>query len=172
MATNAGTIPRELAAFELASTLAERSRPRILLGDVHIDRVDLDGAVERIDSFLRSEKPHQVVTVNLDFLRIAEQNIRFRDAINSADLAVADGMPLVWLSRLLRQPLPQRVAGVDLVHESCALAARAGRGVFLLGGRQTPRPFASRPVTRACRSVPTRHPLDRCANASNSASWT
>jgi N-acetylglucosaminyldiphosphoundecaprenol N-acetyl-beta-D-mannosaminyltransferase len=42
-------------------------------------------------------------------------------------------MPLVWLSRLKGQPLPERVAGVDLVHASCRLAAELGRSVFLLG---------------------------------------
>jgi N-acetylglucosaminyldiphosphoundecaprenol N-acetyl-beta-D-mannosaminyltransferase len=73
------------------------------------------------------------VTANLDFLTIAERDQEFRQTINSADLAVADGMPLVWLSRLRGQPLPERVTGVDLVDACCELAAAAGQGVFLLG---------------------------------------
>jgi N-acetylglucosaminyldiphosphoundecaprenol N-acetyl-beta-D-mannosaminyltransferase len=74
-----------------------------------------------------------VVTVNLDFLSIAERNSTFRETLNEADLAVADGMPLVWLSRLKGEPLAERVAGVELVGESCRVAAELGGSVFLLG---------------------------------------
>src|SRR5207253_4433873 len=83
--------------------------------------------------FLVDGSTHQVVTVNLDFLSIAQHHATFRRTLNSADLAVADGMPLVWASRLRGQPLPERVAGVDLVNESCRLAAQTGHSVFLLG---------------------------------------
>ncbi|HLZ31284.1 MAG TPA: WecB/TagA/CpsF family glycosyltransferase [Chloroflexota bacterium] len=103
------------------------------LGGVLIDQIDLAGAVERIHHFARSGQPHQVVTVNLDFLSIAERDPEFRTTLNVADLAVADGMPLVWLSRMRGQPVPERVAGVELVTESCRLAAELGQGVFLLG---------------------------------------
>jgi N-acetylglucosaminyldiphosphoundecaprenol N-acetyl-beta-D-mannosaminyltransferase len=112
---------------------ADHGRARVELGPVLIDRVDLLGAVERIRAFVASGSPHQVVTVNLDFVKLADRNPGFRYAINAADLAVADGMPLVWISRLKNQALPERVAGVELVGESCALAADNGLGVFLLG---------------------------------------
>src|SRR5258708_15674110 len=110
-----------------------RPRERIELGGVLIDRVDGTGAVEQLRTFLRSGKSHQVVTVNLDFLSIAQRNPRFRRTLNTADLAVADGMPLVWASRLRGETLPERVAGVDLVNESCRLAAESGQSIFLLG---------------------------------------
>lgn len=111
----------------------DAARPRVELGGVHIDQIDLVAAVERIEQFARSGQPHQVVTVNLDFLSISEHNPDFRATLNAADLAVADGMPLVWLSRLRGQPVPERVAGVELVTESCRLAAELDRGIFLLG---------------------------------------
>ena len=111
----------------------DRERPRIELGGVLIDQIDVTAAVERLREFLADGNAHQVVTVNLDFLRIAQHDPEFRSTLNAADLAVADGMPLVWASRLRGQPLPERVAGVDLVSESCRLAARMGHGVFLLG---------------------------------------
>ncbi|MDQ6671977.1 MAG: WecB/TagA/CpsF family glycosyltransferase [Chloroflexota bacterium] len=108
-------------------------RAQIELGGVRIDRVDLAGAVDRVRTLLRSDGAHQIVTVNLDFLSIARQNTKFRQTLNHADLAVADGMPLVWLSRLKPVPLVERVAGVELFSECCALAAEEGRSVFLLG---------------------------------------
>jgi N-acetylglucosaminyldiphosphoundecaprenol N-acetyl-beta-D-mannosaminyltransferase len=111
----------------------DAARSRVELGGVLVDQIDLMGAVERIAQFVRSGEPHQVVTVNLDFLSIAERNPEFRATLNAADLAVADGMPLVWLSRLRGQPVAERVAGVELVTESCRLAAQRDRGIFLLG---------------------------------------
>jgi N-acetylglucosaminyldiphosphoundecaprenol N-acetyl-beta-D-mannosaminyltransferase len=108
-------------------------RERLAIGGVLIDRVDLASAIDRIEGFVRSRAPHQVVTVNLDFLSIAARNPHFRAVINNADLAVPDGMPLVWLGRLKGQPLTERVAGVELVGASCELAATMGSGVFLLG---------------------------------------
>jgi N-acetylglucosaminyldiphosphoundecaprenol N-acetyl-beta-D-mannosaminyltransferase len=109
------------------------SRPRVQLGSTFVDQLDFDQAVERITDFLWSGRPHQVVTVNLDFLSIAERSSEFRETLNDADLAVADGMPLVWLSRLRGQALPERVTGVDLVDACCEIAEDTGQGVFLLG---------------------------------------
>ena len=108
-------------------------RKRVAIGDIFVDNVDLSTAVEQIDEFVGSGQPHQVVTVNLDFVSIASREPSFRTTVNHADLAVADGMPLVWLSRLRGQPLAERVAGVELVTESCRLAASRGASVFLLG---------------------------------------
>jgi N-acetylglucosaminyldiphosphoundecaprenol N-acetyl-beta-D-mannosaminyltransferase len=109
-------------------------RPRLDLFGILIDRVDLAGAVARIRAFLAAGTPHQIVTVNLDFLHQAERNATFRSTINDADLAVPDGMPLVWLSHIMGTPLATRVTGVDLVHASCQVAIEADVGVFFLGG--------------------------------------
>jgi N-acetylglucosaminyldiphosphoundecaprenol N-acetyl-beta-D-mannosaminyltransferase len=95
--------------------------------------VDLATAIERMRRFVHSGSPHQIMTVNLDFLRIADRTPDFRETINGADLAVADGMPLVWVSRLQGQALPARITGVELVDEACQIAASSGTGVFLLG---------------------------------------
>lgn len=109
-------------------------RNRIEISGVLIDRVDRPAAKDRLRRFLFSSTSHQIVTVNLDFLAIAHRKPPFREIIRQADLAVADGMPLVWLSHLLGQPLEERVTGVELVDLCCLLAAQTGQGVFLLGG--------------------------------------
>jgi N-acetylglucosaminyldiphosphoundecaprenol N-acetyl-beta-D-mannosaminyltransferase len=110
------------------------SQVRIL--GANIDQVRMDEAMKTIHEFVVSQQPHQVVTVNLDFLRIAQENPEFQGVINRSDLAVADGMPLVWASQWLGAPLPERVTGVELVDECCALAAREGYSIFLLGGAE------------------------------------
>ncbi|MDP8923546.1 MAG: hypothetical protein M3O34_11795, partial [Chloroflexota bacterium] len=97
--------------------VVELRRRRLDVGGVLLDRVDLAIAVERLRSFLASGVAHQVVTVNLDFVSLAEREAAFRAALNRADLAVADGMPLVWLARLRGRPLEARITGHELVAE-------------------------------------------------------
>jgi N-acetylglucosaminyldiphosphoundecaprenol N-acetyl-beta-D-mannosaminyltransferase len=100
---------------------------------VLIDRVDMGEALSRIEGFIGEGRPHRIVTVNLDYLRHSRKDEHFREAVNSADLAVADGAPLVWASRLFGHPLPERVAGVDLADRCAELAAARSYRLFLLG---------------------------------------
>lgn len=86
-----------------------------------------------LERFFTDGGRHQIVTVNADFIRIAQRDGEFRRVLNSADLAVADGMPVVWLSRARGLPVPERVAGIDLIDDCCRLAAQRDVGVFLLG---------------------------------------
>ena len=109
------------------------ARQRINLGGVKIDRVDAASAVDRIRGFLRSGRLNQIVTVNLDFVAISRRDADFRETLNAAELAVADGMPLVWVSQMTDEPLPQRLTGVELVDECCRVAVETNSSVFLLG---------------------------------------
>jgi N-acetylglucosaminyldiphosphoundecaprenol N-acetyl-beta-D-mannosaminyltransferase len=124
--------PRDIGVVDFETRRPAR-RPRVAVSDVLIDQVDRAMAVQKLNEFLTSPGLHQIVTVNLDFLSIAHREVRFREIINNADLAVADGMPLVWVSRIKDQPLPQRITGVELVHECCLIAARDHRSIYLLG---------------------------------------
>jgi N-acetylglucosaminyldiphosphoundecaprenol N-acetyl-beta-D-mannosaminyltransferase len=101
--------------------------------DVNIHALAMADVLELLEQFVETRRPHQIVTVNLDFVRLARRDPAFRRAVNLADLAVADGMPLVWLSRLMGQTLPERIAGIDLLEAAAALAAGRGYRVYLLG---------------------------------------
>jgi len=77
-----------------------------------------------------------VITPNLDILRRISRDDGFRALAQQADLLVADGMPLVWASRLQHTPLPERVAGSSLTSTLTAAAATHGRSVFFVGGEE------------------------------------
>jgi len=74
------------------------------------------------------------ITANVDHLRRYHRDPAQRDLIDEADLVVADGMPLVWASRLAGEPLPERVSGSSMVWSICEAASARGLSVFLLGG--------------------------------------
>lgn len=83
---------------------------------------------------LKSRCGGWVVTHNLDHLRRIHKDLYFRELCSSADLVVADGMPLIWASKLAGEPLPGRVAGSNLIFSLSAAAAREGFSIYLLGG--------------------------------------
>lgn len=78
---------------------------------------------------------HSVLFANAAKVVMAESDARLRDALYRADLLAADGQSLVWASRVLGTPLPERVAGIDYMIDLLGVADTHGWRVFLLGGR-------------------------------------
>lgn len=101
-----------------------------------VDNLSMSETIDRIESFIDSGQPHQHVVINADKVVRAHHDPEFRSIINRCDLINADGMPVVWASKLLRRPLKERVTGVDLFYELVASAARKGWRVYFLGARQ------------------------------------
>ncbi len=106
--------------------------PVSILG-VPLDPVTADEALERIAAMVASRQPHYVVTPNVDFLVQARRNPGLHRILCEADLVLCDGQPLVWASRWLGNPLPERVAGADLAPRLIVQAARLRHRIFLLG---------------------------------------
>lgn len=90
--------------------------------------------VDRIVAASLSGRGGVVVTPNIDILRQAVDGGQAQTLVARADLVVADGMPIVWASRLGGTSLPERVTGADLVKTLSTAAADTGLSVFLLGG--------------------------------------
>ena len=75
-----------------------------------------------------------IITVNVDVAQAAARDAPLAELVATGTLVVADGMPLVWASRVSGHSLPERVAGSSLVHSLSAAAAADGKSVYLLGG--------------------------------------
>jgi N-acetylglucosaminyldiphosphoundecaprenol N-acetyl-beta-D-mannosaminyltransferase len=100
-----------------------------------LDSLTATGAVEAIDDLIHSGGTHQIATANLDFWLNSLSDRHLHRIIAGCSLVLPDGMPLVWVSKLLGCPLAERVTGVDLVPRIAELSARKGYGIFLLGGK-------------------------------------
>jgi N-acetylglucosaminyldiphosphoundecaprenol N-acetyl-beta-D-mannosaminyltransferase len=98
--------------------------------------VDFDGALDAIDRLVSAKQGGTVFTPNVDHVVMAEHDERFRDAYRAAALSLVDGAPVLWASRLLRTPLPQKVSGSDLVMPLMQRAAERGYRVYFLGGAE------------------------------------
>jgi N-acetylglucosaminyldiphosphoundecaprenol N-acetyl-beta-D-mannosaminyltransferase len=111
----------------------ERRTIRIL--DIAVDDVTMEEAVDRLVRWAASGSSHHAVTVNPEFIMAARRDPAFAAVLNGADLAVPDGVGLIWAARWRRTPLRERVAGVDLVQRVAAAAAQQGLRLYLLGAQ-------------------------------------
>lgn len=111
--------------------------PTARLFDLNLNAVTFDDAVRVLgDAAAVVQGPARVVvTPNVDHLVRLEGMPQFRARYAQADFIFADGMPVVWFSRLLGDPLPERVTGADLFVALCKLAVTRQWQVALLGGR-------------------------------------
>ena len=107
---------------------------RVRLDGTGIDRITEGEVVAVVREALATGRGGRIITPNVDILRRARVNRRVRTYLDDADLVVADGMPLVWASRLSGTPLPGRVAGSSLIWSLSEGLGRDGRCVYVVGG--------------------------------------
>lgn len=110
------------------------SLPQVQLECVTLAAASEAQVVEHVAARAAAGEGGWVVTVNLDILRRICREQAVRELLAPADIFTADGMPLVWASRLQGQPVPERVAGSALVWSLPERAAGAGLRLYLLGG--------------------------------------
>jgi N-acetylglucosaminyldiphosphoundecaprenol N-acetyl-beta-D-mannosaminyltransferase len=99
-----------------------------------IDVIDVEGLLWKIDAAVGSRTPFLLSTPNVNFLMISQSDEGFRETLLMSDLCPADGMPLVWISRLLGIPLGQRLSGADIFDTLRSRATSPKLKVFLFGG--------------------------------------
>ncbi|HEX8627087.1 MAG TPA: WecB/TagA/CpsF family glycosyltransferase [Catenuloplanes sp.] len=107
---------------------------RVVLDGTGFDRVTEEDVVAVVREALHQGTGGRIITPNVDILRQAQVDRGVRAYLDEADLVVADGMPLVWASRLSGTPLPERVAGSSLVWSLSRGLGHDARSVFILGG--------------------------------------
>jgi N-acetylglucosaminyldiphosphoundecaprenol N-acetyl-beta-D-mannosaminyltransferase len=92
--------------------------------------------VALIGELVRAGKPSFFITAPTHYAMLTDQNADLRALNSRAAFILADGAPLVWASRWRGSPLPERVAGSDLIFELSQEAAKKEYRVFLLGGAE------------------------------------
>ena len=124
--------------YSSVSPLLSSLPERLMVLGVRADRVGMLEALHRIEALIEQHRhsstpTHQVITVNSEFVWAARKNVAFRETINQAALVVADGMGIIWASRILHLPFQERVAGSDLLPLLAERCAEKGYSFFLLG---------------------------------------
>ena len=91
--------------------------------------------IEAVDSLIQARRPGYFITANLNYAMLTCRHHDLAEINRDATFIVADGMSLVWAARRQGTPVPQRVAGSDLIFKLSRLAANRGYRIYLLGGQ-------------------------------------
>jgi len=117
----------------VGETTQRPGRVTCAVDGIDFDDLDEPGAIGLILAESVAGRGGFVITPNVDILRQLRRPAN-RDLAQGADLVLADGMPVVWASRLSRHPLQARVAGSSLIFTLSRAAAAVDLTVYLLGG--------------------------------------
>ena len=100
---------------------------------ISVAAVRMEDVLPMVDTAVAERRPFQIGVVNAAKVVNMQRDARLRDDVLASDIVLADGMSLVWASRLVGRPLPERVAGIDLMFRLLERAAEKGHRVFCLG---------------------------------------
>jgi len=100
---------------------------------IHVHNITTDETLAAMGEMVADGRPHQIVTVNPEFVMEAQRNPAFSVVLGEATLALPDGAGLLWAARLMGQPLCERVTGSDTLPLIAEMGAQRGYSLFLLG---------------------------------------
>lgn len=109
---------------------------RIVVLNTTIDKLSVQETINLVEQYVASKTPLHLMGVNADKIIEVNRNNRMRQIVNSCGIINADGASVVLASRFLNKPLPERVAGIDLMQSLVKLSAERGHSVYLLGAKQ------------------------------------
>lgn len=102
---------------------------------VKVDKVGIDEAVDKIFAMLEENRAHSVFTPNSEIILNAYKDKSFCDVLNSSDLLTADGIGVVYASKILHDPISQRCAGYDIACKLVDRISETGHRLYLFGGK-------------------------------------
>ncbi len=112
------------------------NNPRITILNTTIDVLNVRETIDLVDLYVQKKEPLHLIGVNADKINELNKNERLRQIVNSCGVINADGASVIMASKFLGKPLPERVAGIDLMESLVQLSERKGYSVYLLGAKQ------------------------------------
>jgi len=106
-----------------------------LLG-FHIDNLSLQETVDRIETIIEKRETVQHVVLNVGKIVQARMSEGLQSVVNSCGLVNADGVPIVWMSKMLGKPLKERVAGIDLMQALVKSSVFKSYKLYFLGAKE------------------------------------
>ena len=103
---------------------------------VRIDKVGMQEAVKKVSELLKKDSPSAVFTPNSEIIYMARNDKEFKNILNSGSLNTADGIGVVYASKILKEPVSERVPGFDLAVNLLPLMNENKLKLFLFGGKE------------------------------------
>ncbi len=116
--------------------MPEAANDPVWVWGVPLKRLTMADTVAAVSDLIKAGQPSYFITANTHYVMLTDDNLNLRTINSRAAFIVADGAPLIWASHWQGSPLPERVAGSDLIFELSAQAAKKGHRLFFLGGAE------------------------------------
>lgn len=110
--------------------------PRIKIRNTFIDVLNVNETISLVEKYVKLKEPLHLIGVNADKINELNKNERLKQIVNSCGVINADGASVVLASKFLGKPLPERVAGIDLMQSLVKLSEKKGYSIYLLGAKQ------------------------------------
>lgn len=104
--------------------------------NTYVNNLTMQETLDNIENMINSKKKSYIVAVNVDVIIKIENDKKLKKIADEADLTLVDGKPLIWISKLKKQPIIEKISGSDLVPKVCELAALKNYTIFILGGKE------------------------------------
>lgn len=111
-------------------------KKRVSICNVPVDTLTMSQTVTMIDQSIQDGKPVHHVVINAAKVVNAQTNAELKKSIVNCDIINADGKSIVWAAKLLNRPVPERVAGIDLMERLVELAAARNYKIFFFGAKE------------------------------------
>lgn len=108
---------------------------KVKLLNTYVNNVSMTEAIDEIEKLINCDKKSYLVAVNVDVIMKIEQDAYLKKIIDEADMVLADGKPLIWISKLNKRPIKEKVSGSDLIPLVCEMSAEKGYSMFFIGGK-------------------------------------
>jgi len=115
--------------------MSKSNFPKLNILGIDVDKVNRAGAIDAFRGFMETEGTDLIVTPNPEILLNATKDAELRSILETASLVIPDGIGLVYASRILKDPLEERLTGVDFLSDILDLSAKNGYRVYLLGAK-------------------------------------
>ncbi|MFD0932001.1 WecB/TagA/CpsF family glycosyltransferase [Psychroflexus salinarum] len=102
----------------------------------NIDNLTMQETLDLVDESVQSCKHIHHSVVNAGKIVLMQDDVQLRESVNNADIINADGQAVIWASKILNQPIKERVAGIDLMENLVELAHHKGYKIYCLGAEE------------------------------------
>lgn len=110
-------------------------RKRLYIWGIPIDQVNMEQAKKRLDAIMESQDLDIIVTPNPEIIMNALKDEQLKNLIEDSALAIPDGISIIYASKIMGQPLEERITGIDFLTHVLELLNEKKLGIYLLGGR-------------------------------------
>ena len=104
--------------------------------NTYVNNLSMSETIDEIEKMIACEKKSYIVAINVDVVMKIEHDSYLKKITDNADMVLVDGKPLIWVSKIYKNPVKAKISGSDLVPLLCAEAAHKGYSLFIIGGKE------------------------------------